>query len=515
MTLFAKTIARLPQRWPAPLRPLGRGMAIAGLVIALGVGYIWLGRPVTLVINDQAHVLRLHRLTVSAVVQELGLELAPEDVIEPPLETDLQPGAQVTIRLAQPVIIEADGRTATLLTQEKTVGSILDAAKIEIEAHDEILLEGRPVSLTGKLLNPQTSLVNRTTKTTGAAPYRAGPPGETLDLARPEPLRLTIRRAVPVTLINGRVGNTFYTTQATVRSALSKQGLSLLQGDQVTPDPDTEVTPGMEIYIDRATPVSIVADGQTLQTRTRRQTVGEVLAQAKIPLMGQDFSRPAADQPISANDTIEVVRVREALEIQQDFIPFETSWVADETMELDRQEVRQPGTTGVVKTRSRVRYENGQEVARQIEDEWLDQVPNDRVIAYGTNIVVRTLDTPDGPVEYWRRISMVVTAYNATVSGKDADHPRYGITRSGLPAGFGRVAVDAKVIPLMTDLYVPGYGMAVAADTGGRILGKHLDLGYDEDQPLPILYEWRDVYLLTPVPSANQIRYVLPQWPQQ
>ena len=515
MTLFAKTIANLPQRWPASLRTMGRGMAIIGVVIALWAGYIGLGRSVTLVINDQAHSLRLHRLTVSAVVQELGLALAPEDIIEPPLGADLQPGAQVTIQLAQPVVIEVNGRTATLLTQEKTVGPVLAAAKIEIEAHDEILLEGRPVSLAGKLLTPQTSPANRTIKTTGTTLSQAGPPGEALDLARPEPLRLTVRRAVPVTLINGRVGNTFYTTQATVRSALSEQGLTLLPGDQVTPGPDTEVTPGIEIYIDRATPVSIVVDGQTLQIRTRRQTVGEVLAQEKIPLMGQDFSRPAADQPISANETIQVVRVRETLEIQQDFIPFETSWLADDTMELDRQEVRQPGVTGVVKTRSRVRYENGQEVARQIEDEWLDQVPSDRVIAYGTNIVIRTLATPDGPVEYWRRISMVVTAYNAAVSGKDADHPRYGITRSGLPAGFGRVAVDTKVIPLMTALYVPDYGPAIAADTGGRILGKHLDLGYNDDQPLPILYEWRDVYLLTPAPNANQIRYVLPQWPQQ
>jgi hypothetical protein len=55
----------------------------------------------------------------------------------------------------------------------------------------------------------------------------------------------------------------------------------------------------------------------------------------------------------------------------------------------------------------------------------------------------------------------------------------------------------------------------VAADTGGRILGKHVDLGYNEDQLLPVIYEWREVYLLTPVPPAGQIRYVLPQWPQR
>jgi 3D (Asp-Asp-Asp) domain-containing protein len=110
---------------------------------------------------------------------------------------------------------------------------------------------------------------------------------------------------------------------------------------------------------------------------------------------------------------------------------------------------------------------------------------------------------------------MLVTPYSAATSGKEPDHPRYGITRSGLPAGYGIVAVDPKVIPLMTNLYVPGYGKALAADTGGLVLGKHVDLGYDEDQPLPDIYEWRDVYVLTPVPPPDKIRFVLPNWPQR
>jgi 3D (Asp-Asp-Asp) domain-containing protein len=150
-----------------------------------------------------------------------------------------------------------------------------------------------------------------------------------------------------------------------------------------------------------------------------------------------------------------------------------------------------------------------------LEDKWLDQEAQNRIVAYGTQITIRTLDTPDGPIEYWRKINVLTTGYSAATSGKDDDHPRYGITRSGLPAGRGVVAVDPKVIPLMTNLYVPGYGKAVAGDTGGRVLGKHLDLGFDENEEIPPTYGWRDVYILTPVPPADQIRYVLPQWPQQ
>ena len=53
-----------------------------------------------------------------------------------------------------------------------------------------------------------------------------------------------------------------------------------------------------------------------------------------------------------------------------------------------------------------------------------------------------------------------------------------GTTASGLPVGPGIVAVDPTVIPLGTRLYIPGYGKGIAADVGGGIKGKIIDLWY-------------------------------------
>ena len=50
------------------------------------------------------------------------------------------------------------------------------------------------------------------------------------------------------------------------------------------------------------------------------------------------------------------------------------------------------------------------------------------------------------------------------------------MTATGIPATYGVVAVDPGVIPLGTRLYIPGYGEAVAADTGGAINGYKIDL---------------------------------------
>ena len=53
-----------------------------------------------------------------------------------------------------------------------------------------------------------------------------------------------------------------------------------------------------------------------------------------------------------------------------------------------------------------------------------------------------------------------------------------GTTATGIPAGWGVAAVDPRVIPLGTHLEIPGYGTAVAADTGGAIVGGRVDLWF-------------------------------------
>ena len=57
----------------------------------------------------------------------------------------------------------------------------------------------------------------------------------------------------------------------------------------------------------------------------------------------------------------------------------------------------------------------------------------------------------------------------------------HGITASGLkpvrnPDGISTIAVDPDVIPLGTKVYVSGYGLAIAADTGGAIKGNIIDV---------------------------------------
>ncbi|HID63638.1 MAG TPA: DUF348 domain-containing protein, partial [Anaerolineae bacterium] len=269
-----------------------------------------------------------------------------------------------------------------------------------------------------------------------------------------------------------------------------------------------------QIYIERSTPITIQVDGHLIRTRTLGDTVSDALAQEGIVLLGKDYTEPELDAPIVGDVAIRVVRVKEATIIEQEPISFETVWRPDPNLELDHQRLDQEGQDGVTKRRIHVVYEDGQEVARTLEAEWVDREPQNKVIAYGTKIVLRELETPEGTFTYWRKFRALATSYTAATSGKSPDHPEYGITRLGWQMRKGIVAVDPRVINLKTRLYVPGYGVGVAADTGGKVRGRHVDLGYDEDN-LKLWYNWVDVYLLTPVPPLDQICWVLPNWPRE
>ena len=78
----------------------------------------------------------------------------------------------------------------------------------------------------------------------------------------------------------------------------------------------------------------------------------------------------------------------------------------------------------------------------------------------------------DRSFDYSKVLVMNATSY----TNDPSENGGYGTTRLGTPLRYGVVAVDPKVIPLGTKLYIEGYGYAVAEDTGGAIKGNRIDL---------------------------------------
>ena len=244
-------------------------------------------------------------------------------------------------------------------------------------------------------------------------------------------------------------------------------------------------------------------DGKTLHIQSAAVTVGQALAAAGLSLQNSDVSIPTEDQPIPASRVIQIVRVNEEVVLEQKALPFETETVSSDQVNIDQHQVLQPGQPGLQVSRVRVRYEDGKEVSRRVESDWIVLLPVKQKVAVGTHIPVQKLDTPSGVIEYYRSMTVYATSYSPCNSDANRCYPS---TSNGMHVQRGVIGVTRQWYNLLVGqrVYVPGYGTAVIADIGAGIPGKQwIDLGFSDSD-----YEdWHQnvtLYFLTPIPPNPQ-----------
>lgn len=90
-----------------------------------------------------------------------------------------------------------------------------------------------------------------------------------------------------------------------------------------------------------------------------------------------------------------------------------------------------------------------------------------RTVTADAPVNTRLAAAPFAPTSAGRTLTVTATGYSMQ-----------GTTASGLRVGWGVAAVDPAVIPLGSHMLIPGYGVAVAADTGGAVVGAAIDLWF-------------------------------------
>ncbi len=383
-----------------------------------------------------------------------------------------QPQSMISVN-----ILDHD-QVQTITTDLRIPNQILSQAGLPLTSSDRLLLNG-----------------------VAAAPDQPLPTANTYTLQ--------IRRAVALT-VNDR---TLQSSADTIGQALSDAGVSLSLSDTFDPPLNTWISSGMKITYVPSRELTISVDGSQLEIRSSAQTVGQALAEAGIPLMGMDYSDPAPEAALPANGAIRVVRVTETVILAQKSLPYKTDYQSSDQVELDQQQTIQAGQPGLSVTRTRIRYEDGQEVSRQTEAETIVRPPVDRIVAYGTKVVLHTTVVDGVQIQYWRSVQMFATAYSPCESG--AKGVCYTGTSSGLPAGKGVVAVDPSLYSSLAGqrVYIPGYGFAVIGDVGGgdiieQQLGisrkRWIDLGFSDAEYAQVSGDWSryvTVFFLAPAPQ--------------
>lgn len=260
------------------------------------------------------------------------------------------------------------------------------------------------------------------------------------------------------------------TYRHTVREVLQQAGVSVAPSDEVDPPPGARVGEGMTIVVRPAVGVTLIADGRVRSVRTTAGTVAELLARQGLRVRPTDKVYPAPEAVLAAGATVRVIRIEHRMVAERLAVPYEVRTLRDAAAPRGLLRVVRAGREGLRERLWRVTLADGAVVARTLVGERVVRPPMDRIISVGTVVHVASR----GPFAGHEVLEMLATAY-APFCCPGVD----GITSTGMRAGYGVVAVDPRVIPLGSRLFIDGYGYAVAGDVGGRIKGLRIDLGFD------------------------------------
>jgi len=461
----------IQKRWRAIVA--GIAVIIIGAVLAV----VLTRKQVIVEIDGIESTYQTNALTVKALLRAAQIPLSEFDLVRPSLGDWLREGDQVSIQRAAQIQIYVDGEIHTMLTAERTPVILLAEAGVGLSPDDRILADGMFIAL-DQPLSP--------------APAHS----------------LQVRRATPITLHDGSQEYIFASAASMLGEALWEQGIALYHSDQLNPPSDTPLEgQAIQAELTRAQALTLHLQSQTYRTRSIGPTVGAALADSGVALQGSDYSLPDEGERLPVDGVIQVVRVREEVLLEQEPLPFGVTQQALSEVEIDHTEVVQAGQYGLKAQRVRVIYEarpetqGWQEIARQVEDEWVVREPQARIVGYGTMIVMRTENVGGATIEYWRKVEAYATSYSPCRLGI----PDYcsSTTASGAPLQKGVIGVIRAWYNYMRgqQVYIPGYGFATIEDLGAGVSGRHwVDLGYSDA-------DWVDwhrnvtVYFLTPVPG--------------
>lgn len=274
-------------------------------------------------------------------------------------------------------------------------------------------------------------------------------------------------RTVTVNLDDSKeiISKTYETTERNVASFIESHSIDFdSKEDAMNVKLDDRVYDGLEIKITKAIDISIKADGKELKySQVPPVKVETALKEAGITLGEDDTMNFSLQDEIQVKDEeIIIKRVTFGEDIVIKTVDYKEVVKADSSMQVGKVKTVTKGKDGKIEKKYQVRYEDGEEVSRELVDTTVKEEAVKKVVKYGTKI------TSSRPKKYTRKISGV-KAYSYYMRGNP--HGAYG-----KKCTYGTCAVDPKLIPLGSLLYIEGYGYAIANDVGTGIKGKKVDL---------------------------------------
>ena len=225
---------------------------------------------------------------------------------------------------------------------------------------------------------------------------------------------------------------------------------------------DAYIRNGMTITVMKAEESKARIGGDKREINIYPGTVKETLRYNKIDFDEDDVIKPALDEEVKSGDSIRITRVKivnkdKTLDVE----PQERDAVFDKSL-ASGTIVRSEGKPGKAVYTYTYKYVNGKKIRTTKKFKKWKKKPEDIQLKFGTSVTGET-----GEARYGETFIGECTAYYFGNSATGA---------IGQRCHYGTCAVDPKVIPYGTKLYVEGYGTAIANDCGGAVKGHIIDL---------------------------------------
>lgn len=284
------------------------------------------------------------------------------------------------------------------------------------------------------------------------------------------------------------------TYQKTFDQALKKANVSIAIKDKLDKALDSKIVNNDNITINRAVALNVLVDNKELSITSSEKDVAQMLITEKIVLSPNDKVLPSLKTNITKGMDVIITRVKTETLEEKHPIDFKTVITKDKNVLKSKKSVSQNGVKGEKSISIDVTYENGKEVDRKVVKETIVKNPKNKIIVQGT-MSPKTVsrgsysDIPkivsnvsasanDDSNSSGKTLTMKATAYWA-FNGVDNTYTASGRKAVRNPNGYSTIAVDPRVIPLGTRLYVAGYGNAIAADKGSGIKGNYIDVYFN------------------------------------
>lgn len=297
---------------------------------------------------------------------------------------------------------------------------------------------------------------------------------------------IVLYRAADITFtdLQGNVTNEKFA--GTVADFLSAKGVVLSEDILVNLPEKTVLQNSMNVKLQTAYNVSLMADGATTELKTGDGTVSDAVAKAGVTLGENDEVSPSLETELYDGIQITVYRVEYVERTAQEAIKYTTQTVKSDELYLGNSRVTQKGVNGSKTVVYSDKIVDGQLVSSSVVSETVTKEAVPQIKKVGTKekpaVTVAALKNGGTPISELTPPSSltlengVPTSYKRVVTGKAAAYSASAgaKTASGRTVKPGYIAVDPNQFPYGTELYIVStdgivYGYCIAADTGGFV----------------------------------------------